>query len=168
MKKIIALILVLILGITLLAGCGDEKKPDDGGDKTGAVSDKTDADGGSGNTADGDKSSYDGSSYGIDLASTEVQQMSETRATKDKLSETVTDWLEGNTMFLEGTEMGSRTYKDFVDYIGCDATEYKYDASYSARFYTWISEDSDNSKLGVWFKEIDGVWCLAFTGATNL
>jgi len=160
MKKLIALLLVLILGVTLLAGCaGDGDKKTDG--------DKTDPAGG-GDTAGDNNSSYDGSSYGIDLASTVLQQMSEQRASRKKLTETVGEWLEGATMFLEGTEMGSRTYKDFVDFIGCDATEYMFDNSYNARQYTWIAEDAENSKLSVWFKEINGVWRLSFTGSANL
>jgi len=161
MKKRIALLLGIILIATLFAGCGGDDKTD-GNDKANADS------AGDSSIVDNEKSSYDGSSYGIDLTSPELQQMSEKRAAQDKLVKTVREWLEGATMFPEGTEMGSRTYKDFVDYIGCDATEYKFDSSYNARMYTWISEESDNSILSVWFKEINGVWSLSFTGSANL
>ena len=130
---------------------------------------KSDGTSGSGKSGDGGgKTSDNGLSYGIDLTSTEVQQMSEKRAAKDKLSETSKEWLQGATIFPEGTEMNKRTYKDFVDYIGCDATEYKFDDSRNTRVYTWKAEDSDNSALAVWFAEIGGTWRLAYTGSTNL
>ena len=118
-------------------------------------------------TACGSKSN-DGSSYGISLTSTEVQKMSETRAEKDKLSETAKEWLGNATMFPESSEMSKRTYGDFVDFIGCDATEFKFDESYNARNYTWIADGADSSKLSVWFKEVNGNWCLSFSGSTNL
>jgi len=165
MKKFIALLLSIILVFSMsiiYTGCG-EKTPDSEEN----YNEEKNSDG-EGNVSENEKAPYDGSSYGIDLASTELQQMSETRATQEKLTETVREWLEGATMFPEGTEMGKRTYADFVDFIGCDATEYKYDESYSARLYTWISSESDNSKLSVWFKEINGIWSLSFTGSANL
>jgi len=141
MKKSIVLLLVLILGVSLLAGCSS---------------------GGDGKAAD------DGSSYGIDLNSSDVQQMSENRAARDKLTETVEEWMDGATMFLEGTEHGKRTYKDFADFIGCDATEYYFDASRNSRVYTWIADGEDNSKLSVWFEKRGGIWCSAYSGSTNL
>ena len=148
-KKIIALLLALMLGIAILAACGDgdkgDKKGENGDDKGGAAE-------------------IDGSSYGIDLASTEVQQMSAERASKEKLSQAVTEWLEGMTMFVDS----KLTYKDFVDYIGCDATEYNFDASFNSRVYTWKAEGSDNSVLSVWFKQSGNTWTLSMTGSTNL
>jgi len=174
MKRTIAILSVLILGISLLAGCSGGNNsgtpsntttspaPETSNDLSGPETEAPASD--SGGSADND-----GSSYGIDLASTEVQQMSEKRATQDKLEEAVREWLEGATMFPDNTAMSKRTYQDFVDFIGCDATEYKFDGSYSARNYTWIAEGEDNSKLSVWFKEtIGGTWCLSFTGSTNL
>jgi hypothetical protein len=151
MKKIIALLLIFIFGITMLAGCSDKSNNGENGD---------DKDGGKSDNA----VEIDDSSYGIDLTSTEVQQMSAERASKEKLDKTVTEWLEGNTMFYDS----SLTYKDFVDYIGYDATEYNYDASYKARVYTWKADGSDNSVLGVWFKQNGNTWNLSMTGSTNL
>ena len=118
-------------------------------------------------TACGNKSD-DEASYGLNFTSTEVQNMSEERATKDKLSKTSKEWLENATMFPASSEMSKRTYKDFVDFIGCDATEFKFDDSQNARNYTWIADGEDSSKLSVWFKEVNGKWCLSFSGSTNL
>jgi len=138
MKRTIVSVMVLVLGMTMLAGCG------------------------------GSKAGSDGSSFGIDFASTETQQMSDKRAAKEKLSETKSEWLKDATMFLEGSEESKRTYQDFVSYIGCDATEYKFDDSRNERYYTWIAEGEDNCKLGVWFEEKGGKWTLSCTGSTNL
>ena len=151
MKKIIAVLLILMLGITILAGCSEKSNNGENGDaKDGGKSDNA--------------VEIDGSSYGIDLTSTEVQQMSAERASKEKLDKTVTEWLEGNTMFYDS----SLTYKDFVDYIGCDATEYNFDASFNARVYTWKADGSDNSVLSVWFKQSGNTWKLSMSGSTNL
>ena len=151
MKKIIALLLILMLGITILAGCSEKSNNGENGDaKDGGKSDNA--------------VEIDGSSYGIDLTSTEVQQMSAERASKEKLDKTVTEWLEGNTMFYDS----SLTYKDFVDYIGIDATEYNFDSSFNARVYTWKAEESDNSVLSVWFKQSGNKWKLSMSGSTNL
>ena len=156
MKKIIALVLVLILGLALLSGCGGDKNSN----STDSSSNNTST---NGNAAD-----YDGSSFGIDLTSTEVQEMSEARATKEKLQEAVWDWLEGITLFLEGTDKGKLTYKDFVDFIGVDATEYYFDDAKDARVYVWIAEDAEFSKVGLWFEKRGGVWCAWMSGASNL
>ena len=105
---------------------------------------------------------------GIDPTSSEVQQVSANKASKDQLSETVNVWLEKATMFPEGSEIAKRTYKDFVDYIGCDATEYYFDTNRNARVYSWIAEEADSSKLSVWFVEKDGTWHASLSGAANL
>ena len=161
MKRTITLLLVLMLGISTLAGCYSGSTAAD--PSTNNTKPEDSATAGNDSTSDND-----GSSCGIDLASTELQQMSGKRAMREKLEETVREWLEGATIFPDGDEMSKRTYGDFVDYIGCDATEYKFDDSYSARMYTWKAEDSDNSKLSVWFVEKGGTWSLSFTGSANL
>ena len=143
MRIILALILALCLPLVLTAGCGGAKE-----DPTTAMPD----------------SAYPG----MDFTSPEVQQMSGELATQEKLTEVVMDWLEGNTIFLPNTEMGKITYQDFADYIGADATEYKFDTLYNARAYTWIAKDAENSQLCVWFKDDGGKWCLSMTGSANL
>jgi len=135
----------LVLGLALFAGCGGGSGDGNGGEEAGGKEESTVSD------------------YGIDFDSEEVQAMSEERAALEKLQETVQEWLDGATFFLDD----SRTYGDFVGFIGCDATEYNFDGS--ARCYTWIADGADNSKLSVWFKEnAAGNWCLYSTGSANL
>ena len=145
MKRNITLVLVFALIISLLAGCGS-----------------------SDSTSTSTSASEDGSSYGINLTGTEVQQMSEERASKEKLEETVAVWLGNSTIFPESSKQGKLTYKDFVDYIGSDATEYYFDGSRNARVYTWKADGADNSKLAAWFVERGNSWRLSITGSTNL
>jgi len=156
-KRTIASLLAFLLGISMLAGCGGNS----GGGNSGGGTTTTPP-------ASNSNQDEDGSSYGIDLTSAEVQPMSEERATRERLEETVREWLEGATLFLDNSEMSKRTYKDFVDFIGCDATEYYFDVSRNTRVYTWRAEGADTSKLGVWFEEKNGIWSLSFTGSTNL
>lgn len=89
--------------------------------------------------------------------------MSSDRASKEVLSETVTGFLGGNTLFT-GTELEKLTYADFVEHIGCDASEYKYDDDEKAECYTWIAKDDDQSKLSIW---ISG-GKLLYSGSANL
>ncbi len=81
---------------------------------------------------------------------------------------TVNGWLEGGTMFPTGTALSSLTYQDFVNHIGCDATEFFFDTSTNSRVYTWKAEGQDTSILSVWFAEEDGVWNLNMSGSSNL
>lgn len=154
MKKAFAVFFILILGISMLTACGG-----------GAGGSNPSASQGSSEPSAADN---DGTSYGIDLASTDVQPMSEERATVETLSETVNDWLEGGTIFPTGTELSARTYQDFANHIGCDATEFYLDTSTNARVYTWKAEGKDISILSVWFAEDDGVWNLSMSGSSNL
>ena len=160
-KKILSIALALMLMLTLtlfLAACnGDE------GNNSGNTTNDAPANGARNNSA------VDGSAFGIDLTSTEVQQMSAERASAEKLKDVVWDWLGGGTMFIDGMHDEAKlTYGDFVDFIGVDATEYNFEPSSDARFYTWIAEESDASKFAAWFIERGGTWSLSMTGASNL
>jgi outer membrane murein-binding lipoprotein Lpp len=148
-KRTIALLLAIVIGVILLAGCGDKEDENKDG-----------KDGDSSNGA----AAVDGSSYGIDLASEEVQQMASERASKEQLNKTAYEWLEGNTMFYDST----LTYKDFIDFIGCDASEYYFDSSYNSRVYTWKAGDSDVSSFGIWLVQKGNAWVLSMSGSANL
>lgn len=155
-KHFFTLLLAIILVFSLSA-CGEGKN--------GSDTDKSDVEGNAEAASAPQNGEYDGSSFGIDLTSTEVQQMSDQRATQEKLSETLNDWCEG---LGRSEKISSRTYKDFVDYIGCDATEYYYDKDMSARVYAWRAEDNDTAKFGLWVVEVGGEWKASAIGTTNL
>ena len=142
MKRILSLILALCLPLVLAAGCGAKDEPA--------------------------STSPDDRYPGIDFSSTQLQQMSEERAAKEKLEEVVWDFLNGATIFPEGSDESKLTYTDFAEFIGCDASEYNFDALQNARVYTWIAMDADASKFGAWFKERNGIWYLSMTGSVNL
>ena len=146
LRRILTTLLTLVLLVTLCA-CGNSNAPaDTGSEKTSAPAED-----------------YDGSSFGIDLESAELQPMSEERATKEKLRETRDDYCEGLNFF---DALKSRTYKDFVDYIGCDASEYQlYNGN---RFYIWIAEDDDTANFNVLFSNESGAWKGKGVGAMNL
>ena len=155
MKKFLLFASVLILCCAVLfSGCGGAGSSENA---------PSGADSATSNTSGGDDFPE-----GIDPDSTDVQQVSDKKALKEKLSETVTEWMGNATAFPADSEIGKSTYKDFVDHIGCDATEYYFDSGRNARVFTWKSEESDNSKLGVWFVERGGNWCASMSGANNL
>ena len=89
---------------------------------------------------------------------------SETRPSLKTLHKTVKKWLGGFTMFL-GTEYSSRTYEDFVEYIGCPAQEFVDDSENGKRIYTWIAAEHEDSKLQITFINFFGEWKLAYLGS---
>ena len=141
--KMVSVVMMLAM-VLCLGACGAK----DGGGETKAETKKT------------EETKPDATAK-LDLESTEVQAITDDRAEYDTLKETVDEWLDGNTMFTPDTEMGKYTYKDFVEHIGCDASEYKYDEDNKAECYTWKAKDNETKMLSVWFQ--DGK--LAFTGA---
>ena len=104
----------------------------------------------------------------VDLKSDKVQPMSEKRATAEKLTNTISKWLEGQTMFPAGSKFAARTYEDFEKEIGVPATEYYFDKATNARCYVWVAEGSKIKKFQAWFKENGGKWTIYATGSANL
>lgn len=138
MKKILILAMICMM-VLALGACG--------GDKGGAK----------------DKG---GDSYDLDYTSTEVQPMSEARSSIETLEKAKKEWLE-NLNYFPGTEQTKLTYADFVDYIGCDASEYHYDKDYKRQVYTWYSEVAGENiqiRLDAYFLEDGGVWKLNAAG----
>lgn len=111
---------------------------------------------------------YDGSCYGIDLNSTVVQKMAEIGPTHYVLQETVYGWLKGTTFYIM-SDLSTLTYADFVEHIGCDAQEYRYQKLGDQRAYTWIASEDPLVKFGAFFRENDkGEWTIYSTGSTQV
>ena len=108
--------------------------------------------------------------YNINYESSEIQAMSEEKASAYKLWKTVNEYLGGGTMFFSFCEQAKYTYEDIASYIGCDATNYHFDTANKARAYTWVASDNETAKFSAFFtdKEGDGKWTLKFTGSANL
>lgn len=99
--------------------------------------------------------------YKLDLESSDVQKMSDERAEQAVLQETVNDFLDGNTMFLEDSESGKMTYDDFAEHIGCDASEYNYDKEEKLEVFIWRAKENENMVFCIYLE--DGQ--LRYTGS---
>ena len=139
MKKIIALVLVLTLALCF-AACGKED------DSSAAVDLEA--------------------KYGISFTAEGEQTLSADRASKDKLIETKDTWLGGKMTFALDPEQ--KTYEDFVEYIGCDASTYSYSADDAERSFVWIAEGDETAKFIAVFWETPNGWTLYSVGSTNL
>ena len=102
--------------------------------------------------------------YNLDYKSTEVQPMSDERATKETLAETQKDYFQDLNVFT-GSDLEKLTYKDVVEHIGVDPSAYMYEASYGRQIYFWFVDDSTGPWLSVYFNE-DGT--LYASGSVNL
>ena len=83
----------------------------------------------------GGKSDEAKEKYKLDYESTDVQPISEERASADVLKETEYEWLEGETIFPDGHPYSDLTYEDFVKHIGVDASQYQYSSDFGGRMY---------------------------------
>ena len=137
MKKVFALALALIMALSLCACGGKEEEKED-------VADISEI-------------------YSLDLTSTEVQPMSDERASMETLNETIHTWLD-ETLVFAGTEYEKLSYNDFADHIGADASEFYYDTDEEAEVYTWIAAENDSAKFAVWIA--DGT--PTYAGAVNI
>lgn len=138
MKKITALILALLMVFAFTA-CGKEAKNEE------PTVDPVEV------------------RFNLDLESTEVQPMSDDRASKDVLGKIIDDFLGGFTFYLD-EEYTSLTYDDFVEYIGVDATEYYYDENSSAQAFAWRAAENENGCFVIWFRDGE----LYASGSSNL
>lgn len=152
MKKILALLLAMLMLLCLAACGGDETKTD------GAVAETTDA------VDDGSASAA--AKYGVNLTAAGEQKMSDERATMDVLVETRDVWLGGMTTFA--FDAVPKTYADFVEHIGCDASSYTYMEEDGERHYVWIAEGDETAKLLAVFWETPKGWTLYSVGAVNI
>lgn len=152
MKKLIALLLALAM-LFCLAACGG-----DGEDK--------DTDKNEGKEAGGEEVVNLEKKYGIDLKAAGEQKMSEERASMDVLVETRDVWLEGKMTFAFDSE--PKTYEDFVEHIGCDASYYINMEEDGERHFVWIAEGDETAKLLAAFWETPQGWTLYTIGSVNI
>lgn len=92
--------------------------------------------------------------------------MSDERAAKDKLIETKDVWLEGKMTFALAAE--AKTYEDFVEHIGCEASFYENKPEDGERWYTWVAAEDETAQLVAVFWETGEGWVLYSIGSTNL
>lgn len=153
MKKLIALLLVLMM-VFAMAACGGKK---DDAAKDGK---QTAAEGGE---ATAESAADD---YGIDLEAEGEQKMSDERASMDVLVETRDVWLEGKMSFA--LEENAKTYEDLVEHIGCDASTYTFLPEDGERHYTWIAEGDETAQFLAVFWETPQGWTLYTVGSVNI
>lgn len=91
--------------------------------------------------------------YGLDLASTEEQEMSSERATEDQLSALKHEFFK-DTMMFEGTEFEDLTYGDIKEELGVDASYYYFeDSLVEKQCFVWQADGNDNAKLLISFTD---------------
>ena len=104
--------------------------------------------------------------YGIDFAAEGEQKMSDERAAKTVLIETRDVWLEGKMTFALAEN--PKTYEDFVEHIGCDASSYIAKPDDAERHFMWVSQEDETVVLLAVFWETPQGWVLYSIGSTNL
>ena len=155
MKKLLALLLALVMLLSL-AACAGEAKEDEKKDR-----DRND----SNTVADTDDGAV-AADPGIDLAAAGEQALSDERASMAVLVETRDVWLEGRFSFA--LDENPKTYEDFVDHIGCEASFYEYKADDGERCYTWVAEEDATAKFLAVFWETPQGWTLYSVGSVNV
>lgn len=103
-------------------------------------------------------------SYNLDYESTEIQPMSDERASKETLMEVMNDYFQGLNVFTD-TDLAKLTYKDVVEQIGVDPSAYQYEAVNERQVYFWFVEDDEGPWLSVYVNK-DGT--LYGSGSANL
>ena len=159
MKRLLALLLALVMLLSLAACAGeakeDEKKDRDRNDSDTVV-----------DTDDGNTGDDEAADPGIDLEAEGEQAMSDERASMAVLVETRDVWLEGKFSFA--LDENPKTYEDFVDHIGCEASFYEYKADDGERCYTWVAEEDATAKFLAVFWETPQGWTLYSVGSVNV
>jgi len=144
MKRFFAMMLALMLVLCLTACGGEKKEPEKAVDAIEAAATK----------------------YGVTLTAAGEQKMSDERAKMEVLAETRDTWLEGKMTFA--FESTPKTYADFVEHIGCDASSYTFVEKNSERHFVWVAEGNESAKLLAVFWETPKGWTLYSIGSTNI
>lgn len=141
MKKMLAMILALVMLLSL-AACGgkSEEKPAQEDEKSNLIQ--------------------------IDLEAEGEQKVSDERAAMATLVETRDVWLEGQMTFALASE--PKTYEDFVEHIGCEASFYENKPEDGERWYTWVAAEDETAKFLAVFWETPQGWTLYSVGSTNI
>ncbi len=155
MKRLLALLLALVMLLSLAACAGEAKE--DG---------KKDRDRNDSNTVADTDDGAAAADPGIDLEAEGEQAMSDERASMAVLVETRDVWLEGKFSFA--LDENPKTYEDFVDHIGCEASFYEYKADDGERCYTWVAEEDATAKFLAVFWETPQGWTLYSVGSVNV
>ncbi len=137
MKKTLTLVLTMLMLLSL-AACGG------GGDAGGKD---------------------DSALPGIDMKSTEVQEVTSDRASLEVLNETFFTHLGGLNYFGIDDAQSKMTYADLKEHIGVDCSDYRYDETYQRGICTWYADEDDACSLSLFFGD-DGK--LIAAGAYNL
>ena len=148
MKKGVALLLVLMMLFSLSA-CGDKEKVEYVPVPSAPVS-----------------SVVTKAEETVDFEAEGEQEITDERAKKSVLLETRDKWLEGKTYFAFSQEQ--RTYEDFVEHIGCDASVYTYSPENNERQFIWNAKENEDARLVATFWESPKGWTLYSIGSTSL
>ena len=155
MKRLLALLLALVM-LHSLAACAGEAKEDE----------KKDRDRNDSNTVADTDDGAAAADPGVDLEAEGEQALSDERASMAVLVETRDVWLEGRFSFA--LDENPKTYEDFVDHIGCEASFYEYKADDGERCYTWVAEEDTTAKFLAVFWETPQGWTLYSVGSVNV
>ena len=145
MKKMLALLLAMVMLFGMVACGGGEEAPEGGNAPAGQDLE---------------------AKYGIKFDGEGEQKMSDERAPMSVLVETRDTWLGGQMTFAFASE--PKTYEDFVEHIGCDASYYINMAEDGERHFVWVAEGDETAKFLAVFWETPQGWTLYSVGSTNI
>ena len=141
MKKLIAMLLALVMMLGMVACGGGEETAEQGGNEGVDLATK----------------------YGIDMEGEGEQKLSDERVSADKLREVRDVWLKRQISF--SLDPNPKTYEDFVEYIGCDASYYTYNPKNGWRTFSWEAEGAPETRFVAIFQDSgNGYFLYAASG----
>ena len=141
MKKLIAMLLALVMMLGMVACGGGEETAQQGGNEGVDLAAK----------------------YGIDMEASGEQKMSDERVSKELLQEVRDVWLKRQISFAFDPD--PKTYEDFVEYIGCDASYYSYNPKNGWRTFSWEADGYPETRFVAIFQDSgDGYFLYAASG----
>ena len=141
MKKLIAMLLALVMMLGMVACGGGEETAEQGGNEGVDLATK----------------------YGIDMEGEGEQKLSDERVSADKLREVRDVWLKRQISF--SLDPNPKTYEDFVEYIGCDASYYTYNPKNGWRTFSWEADGAPETRFVAIFQDSgNGYFLYAASG----